>query len=185
MKTPFLRLAQRAKPYTLSIALACAWPKTTALLLGTASATGFAPLGLWPVTLIALALLILQIAEAPTQRRAFALGWAFGVGHFTLGLNWIATAFTYQAAMPAWLGWIAVVLLALYLAVYPGLATWGAWWVANKLNPPRNGEVAPKGSEGPLAGWGDVASLHCPAPGPSVTRFARAASPFRGGFSLE
>ena len=131
-----------------TVTLARAWPRITALLLGLASATGFAPLGLWPVTLIAFALLILQMAEAPTHRRAFALGWAFGVGHFTLGLNWIATAFTYQAAMPAWLGWIAVVLLALYLAVYPGLATWGAWAITHRLNPPRNGEVAPQGSEG-------------------------------------
>lgn len=120
-------------------ALARAWPKATALLLGLASATGFAPLGLWPVTLIALALLILQIAEAHTQRRAFGLGWAFGVGHFTLGLNWIATAFTYQAAMPAWLGWIAVLLLSLYLAVYPALATWGAWVVTHMPLPFRRG----------------------------------------------
>ena len=29
--------------------------------------------------------------------------------------------------MPAWLGWIAVVLLSLYLAVYPALATGLAW----------------------------------------------------------
>ncbi len=122
-------------------ALARAWPKATALLLGLASATGFAPLGLWPVTLIALALLILQIAEAHTQRRAFGLGWAFGVGHFTLGLNWIATAFTYQAAMPAWLGWIAVLLLALYLAVYPALATWGAWTVSKFVAPAKAGAV--------------------------------------------
>lgn len=124
-----------------TIALARTWPKTAALLLGLASATGFAPLGLWPVTLLALALLILQIAEAPTQRRAFALGWAFGVGHFTLGLNWIATAFTYQAAMPAWLGWIAVLLLSLYLAVYPGLATWGAWTVSKFVAPAKAGAV--------------------------------------------
>ena len=129
-----------------TVVLARAWPKATALLLGLASATGFAPLGLWPLTLIALALLILQLAEAATQRRAFALGWAFGVGHFALGLNWIATAFTYQAAMPAWLGWIAVLLLSLYLAVYPALATWGAWFITR--TPPRNGEVAPQGSEG-------------------------------------
>jgi apolipoprotein N-acyltransferase len=54
-------------------------------------------------------------------------GWAFGVGQFVVGLNWIATAFTFQAAMPAWLGWIAVVLLSLYLAVYPALATGLAW----------------------------------------------------------
>jgi apolipoprotein N-acyltransferase len=56
-----------------------------------------------------------------------ARGWWFGLGHFTLGLNWIATAFTYQAAMPAWLGWIAVVLLSLYLAIYPAMAAGLAW----------------------------------------------------------
>ena len=44
-----------------------------------------------------------------------------------LGLNWIATAFTYQAAMPAWLGWIAVVLLSFYLAIYPAAAAGLAW----------------------------------------------------------
>jgi apolipoprotein N-acyltransferase len=30
--------------------------------------------------------------------------------------------------MPAWLGWVAVVLLSLYLAVYPAIATGAAWW---------------------------------------------------------
>ena len=69
------------------------------------------------------------VARSPKGWRTFGIGWAFGVGHFVVGLNWIATAFTYQAAMPAWLGWIAVVLLALYLAVYPALAAWGAWAV--------------------------------------------------------
>ena len=29
--------------------------------------------------------------------------------------------------MPAWLGWVAVVLVALYLAVYPAIATGLAW----------------------------------------------------------
>ena len=37
------------------------------------------------------------------------------------------TAFTYQSNMPAWLGWVAVVLLSLYLAIYPALATGLAW----------------------------------------------------------
>jgi apolipoprotein N-acyltransferase len=59
--------------------------------------------------------------------RALLTGWAFGVGQFAIGLNWIATAFTYQSNMPAWLGWIAVVLLSLYLAIYPALATGLAW----------------------------------------------------------
>ncbi|WP_242776187.1 apolipoprotein N-acyltransferase [Sphingopyxis sp. YF1] len=111
-------------------ALADRWPKSLALLLGLVSATGFAPLNLWPLTLLALAGWMALVARSPEGRRALGIGWAFGVGHFTLGLNWIATAFTYQAAMPAWLGWIAVVLLALYLAVYPALTAWGAWMVA-------------------------------------------------------
>lgn len=107
-------------------AFADRWPKLSALLLGAVSATGFAPLHLWPLTLLAFAGWMALTARAARGRSAFAIGWAFGVGHFTIGLNWIATAFTYQAAMPAWLGWIAVVLLALYLAVYPALAALGA-----------------------------------------------------------
>jgi apolipoprotein N-acyltransferase len=122
-------------------ALADRWPKSLALLLGLVSATGFAPLNLWPLTLLALAGWMALVARSPGGRRALGIGWAFGVGHFTLGLNWIATAFTYQAAMPAWLGWIAVGLLALYLAVYPALTAWGAWTVrllAGRANPLRS-----------------------------------------------
>ncbi len=76
---------------------------------------------------LAFALLCALIARAPTMRRSLLLGWMFSVGQFVVGLNWIATAFTFQAAMPAWLGWIAVVLLSFYLAVYPMLAVGLAW----------------------------------------------------------
>ena len=98
-----------------------------ALFLGAASAFAFQPVGLWPLMPIAFAVLCELIARAPSLKRVLLLGWGFGVGQFVLGLNWIATAFTYQAAMPAWLGWVAVVLLSLYLAVYPMLAAGLAW----------------------------------------------------------
>jgi apolipoprotein N-acyltransferase len=98
-----------------------------AFLAGLAAACGFQPLGLWPLTLAAFALLLWLIREAPRLRSALARGWWFGVGHFVLGLNWIATAFTYQAEMPASLGYVAVVLLSLYLAVYPAAAAGLAW----------------------------------------------------------
>lgn len=98
-----------------------------ALVAGGVSATGFAPLDLWPLTLIAFAGLMWLVADAPRLRSALALGWWFGLGHFTVGLNWIAASFTYQDAMPHWLGWIAVVLLSLYLAVYPAMAAGLAW----------------------------------------------------------
>ena len=96
-------------------------------LAGLVSALGFAPLGVWPLTILAFAGLLWLIETAPRLRSALARGWWFGVGQFVLGLNWIATAFTYQAAMPAWLGWIAVVLLSLYLAIYPAAAAGLAW----------------------------------------------------------
>ncbi len=102
-------------------------PGLTALVIGAGSATGFAPLGLWPVTLVALAILLWLLELARGHRAAFALGWLFGLGHFTVGNNWIATAFTFQAKMPAWIGWLAVPLLSVYLAVFIGLATWAAW----------------------------------------------------------
>ncbi|WP_395395799.1 apolipoprotein N-acyltransferase [Novosphingobium sp. BL-8A] len=100
-----------------------------AILAGMLAACGFQPLSLWPLTLLGIAWLIELTVRAPGWQRAFFVGWCFGLGHFTLGNNWIATAFTYQANMPAWLGMIAVVLLSLYLAVYPALAALGGWLV--------------------------------------------------------
>ncbi len=120
-------------------------PKWAALLAGALSATGFAPLNLWPVTLACLAALIWLIERAPDRRAAFLRGWLFGVGHFTLSLNWIAHAFTFQDAMPHWLGFPAVALLSLYLALFPALATLGTWW-ACKSSPARGG--APRSGGG-------------------------------------
>lgn len=113
------------------------FPKLLALAAGLASATGFAPLEAWPVTLVALALLMVLVRDAPSGRAAFGRGWLFGVGHFSVGLNWIAHAFDFQNAMPHWLGYVAVVVLSLYLAVYPAAAAWLAWRVAVPLTATR------------------------------------------------
>ncbi|GAA0485425.1 apolipoprotein N-acyltransferase [Parasphingorhabdus litoris] len=103
------------------------YPFWLSLFAGALSATGFAPLGLWPLSLLALALWIAIVDSLESRKAAFYSGWLFGLGHFVVGLNWIAKAFTFQAAMPEWLGYIAVVLLSLYLAVYPALTALGAW----------------------------------------------------------
>jgi len=103
-----------------------------AFALGAVAAFGFAPFDLWPITFLCLGGLTALLARARTLRGALALGWGFGFGNFCVGLNWIATAFTYQAAMPAWLGWIAVVLLSLYLAIYPAFATGSAWLIGRR-----------------------------------------------------
>ncbi|MXO75169.1 apolipoprotein N-acyltransferase [Altererythrobacter aerius] len=98
-----------------------AWPRAAALGCGLLAATGFPPLGLWSIALLGVAGLAALIAQTSGWRQAAWLGWLFGVAHFTLANNWIATAFTYQANMPQALGWVAVPLLALYLAIYPAI----------------------------------------------------------------
>jgi apolipoprotein N-acyltransferase len=98
-----------------------------ALAAGAVSAFAFQPVGWWPLMILAIAVLCDLIANAKSLNSALMTGWAFGLGQFVIGLNWIATAFTFQAAMPVWLGWVAVVLLSLYLAVYPMLAVGLAW----------------------------------------------------------
>jgi len=98
-----------------------------AFLIGAASAFAFEPAGLWPLLLLAFAFLCELVDRTKSLPRALVTGWAFGLGQFVVGLNWIATAFTFQAAMPPWLGWVAVVLVSLYLAVYPALAAGLAW----------------------------------------------------------
>ncbi len=124
-----LHCAGKAAPMQKIALFTAQYPRWIALVAGAASATGFAPLNLWPLTLTCFALFIHLVAQAETGKRAALIGWLFGVGHFTISNNWIAVAFTFQAAMPIWLGYVAVVVLALYLAVYPMLCALGAWWI--------------------------------------------------------
>lgn len=104
-----------------------------ALVAGSLSAVGFAPLGIWPLTLLAIAWLIHVTAAAGRGRQQWSLGWLFGLGHFGVGLNWVAGAFQYQVSLPGWAGWIAVPILAAYLALFPATA----FVVAGKIAPAR------------------------------------------------
>ncbi len=100
---------------------------------GLASALGFAPIDAWPLTLAGLALLLLLIPLATGLRNALALGWWFGFGHMLAGLYWIAQAFNFQDNMPAWIGWLAVLLLSMVMAGYPAVAAAIAWRFSGAL----------------------------------------------------
>lgn len=103
-----------------------------ATALGLVAACAYPPLHLWPLGLIALAGFVWLIHTAPNWRSACARGWWFGWAHLTLANNWIATAFTHQAKMPEALGWAAVPLLCIYLAIYPALAALAAHLLARR-----------------------------------------------------
>jgi apolipoprotein N-acyltransferase len=98
------------------------WPAfALALAAGALSALGFEPVGSIAGPVLGLALFLLLLAAQP-RGRAFALGLGLGFTHFAVGLRWIAEAFGFQTAMPAWMGFVAVAGLSLFLALYPALA---------------------------------------------------------------
>ncbi|MEO1969376.1 MAG: apolipoprotein N-acyltransferase [Sphingomonadaceae bacterium] len=109
-----------------------AHPRLSAPIFGALAATGFPPLELWWVAIPAVAGLAWLVWRSANWRQAALIGWLFGVAHFTVTNNWIATAFTYQANMPVALGWAAVPLLSLYLAVWPGFAAGAARAMARR-----------------------------------------------------
>jgi len=108
------------------------WPRVFALVLGALSATAYPPLGLWPAGLVGVAAFIALLRAAESGKAAALLGWCFGFGHLTLANNWIATAFTFQSEMPVFLGWLAVPLICIYLAIYPALAALAVHVIARR-----------------------------------------------------
>jgi apolipoprotein N-acyltransferase len=93
-----------------------------ALFAGAASALGYAPYGLWPITLLALSWMLYGIWASLSWASAWKRGWLFGFAHFCIALSWLPTAFAYQDGIPRAFSWPALGLLAAYLAIYPAFA---------------------------------------------------------------
>lgn len=108
----YLRPPQR--PPTRQLALAAA--------LGAAIATGQAPLGLWPVALVALAVLTMRIAAEAQPARAIWLGWIAGAGHFAAALFWIVEPFLVEPWRHGWMAPFALLLMAFGMALFWALA---------------------------------------------------------------
>ncbi len=126
-------MLERLAPVAAALgALVQRFPALTAIALGLVAAFAYPPLHLWPLGLAALAGFVWLIHSADNWKQVAARGWLFGWAHLTLANNWIATAFTHQAKMPEVLGWAAVPLLCIYLAVYPMLAALAAHGLARR-----------------------------------------------------
>lgn len=107
------------------------YPNLIAFVLGALATTGFAPLAWWPMALLCFAGWMWLIHDAATLRRTLLRGWLFGFAHFFVGNFWMQQAFTFQDAMPHWLGYGAVAIAAAYLAIYPMFAGALAWRLAS------------------------------------------------------
>jgi apolipoprotein N-acyltransferase len=103
-----------------------------AFAAGLLSALSFAPLGIVPLYLAAVAVLVILLdASAGTahpHRSAFWIGWCWGFGQFLLGLYWIGYAFLVEADAHAWQIPFVEVLLPGGLALFIAAATFAASW---------------------------------------------------------
>ncbi len=92
-----------------------------AAALGAAGALAFAPLHLFPLFFLAIIGLYWQVQGQTSRKRAFAIAWVWGLGHFAAGNFWIANSFLIE---PWRFGWMIPPIiggLAGYLALYPAL----------------------------------------------------------------
>lgn len=95
-------------------------------MLGVLAALGQAPLNLWPVSVMALALLFAAYARMGDGRAAGWLLWLFGLGYFGFALRWIVEPFLVDAARHGWMAPFALAGMAAGMALFWGAAGYGA-----------------------------------------------------------
>ena len=96
-----------------------------AATLGSATVAGFAPLYLFPLPIVAIALMIGLLRRADKPGRAAALGGWFGLGFFLTGVSWVYVSLHNFGAMPAPLAALATLLFCAFLALFPAGAAYG------------------------------------------------------------
>jgi apolipoprotein N-acyltransferase len=105
---------------------------------GAVAALAFPPFLLWPFLLLGYAAFVLQLDGAAESRHrvrsSAAIGWAFGFGHFLIGLHWIGYAFLVDPTDHAWeLPFVAILLpggLGIFFAISGALCGW--LWTASR-----------------------------------------------------
>ena len=92
--------------------------RAAAFLLGAVTVAGFAPLYLFPLPIVTLALLFTAWVDL-TGKRAAAIGWWFGLGFFLTGVSWVYVSLHTFGAMPAPLAAFFTLLFCAFLALFP------------------------------------------------------------------
>ena len=102
------------------------------LLLGAGVALGQVPWGLWPLSLLALAIVVWRVSFATGRRSAIWRALAAGTGYFALALSWIVEPFLVEPEIYGWMAPFALLLMALGGGIFwavPG-------WLAGRLADP-------------------------------------------------
>ncbi len=88
-------------------------------LAGLLAVYGFAPYYIFPLVVVALAILFAQWQHARGKWMAARLGFVFGWGFFSSGMGWLYIALHEYGGMPMLLAAAAVALFAAFYALFP------------------------------------------------------------------
>ncbi len=91
-----------------------------ALAAGSLMPLAFAPFKLWPLALLLPALLIQLWRQARSSKRAFLLGWLFGVGWYGFGVYWLYNSLHDFGNAPPTVAGALTALMILTLAAFIG-----------------------------------------------------------------
>lgn len=97
----------------------------SAFIVGGLAALAFAPVAWFLLIFLSLSVL-LHLLDPASLRRAFTLGWLFGLGYFGMGVSWVYISISVYGGMPFWLAAFLVVLFCGFLALFPAVASWAA-----------------------------------------------------------
>ncbi|MGR6982131.1 apolipoprotein N-acyltransferase [Testudinibacter sp. P27/CKL/0425] len=93
------------------------------VLLGTSGVLAFAPFDLWGMAYLSIGGLIL-LATQSSRKTALYCSYFWALGFFAFGINWIHVSINLFGGVPLLLSYLAVLLLAAYLSLYPLLFTY-------------------------------------------------------------
>ena len=101
--------------------------------LGVLSVAGFAPFYVFPIPIVALALVLAIVERTPAARARFGIGFAYGAGLFLAGVSWVYVSLHDFGLMPAPVAVAVTMLFCAYLALFPACALLIASCVASPL----------------------------------------------------
>lgn len=108
-----------------------------ALVAGLVTATGQAPLNLYPITVLGLLCAFVLLSGAKSGRAAAWVGWFFGAGYFAFALSWIVEPFMVDVARDGWMAPFALIGMAGGFGIF-----WAAgFWAAHRLSLGRGGRL--------------------------------------------
>ncbi|HKY02166.1 MAG TPA: apolipoprotein N-acyltransferase [Burkholderiales bacterium] len=99
-------------------------PWLTCAAAGALAVAGFGDWPLWPLPILSLAFLFRESLRATSAKKAFVLGFSWGVTFFLCGVSWVYVSLHTFGMMPAALAALGTLLFCLFLALFPAVTSY-------------------------------------------------------------